>query len=178
MNRTRTLIATLLGLALILGLAGCGNSQRRIYSPERFGENGRCYYVNDISEVRLLQDDRRCERTWTAYPMPLDWRQRYDDYYGSPDYYSKYVPTDRRSTYVRGEEEFRKVNGPGIARQRASATYTDGKRKYSGPDVAKSRSATSSGSGGLGGGSRSGGLGGGSRSSSGSRTSGRTSAGR
>ncbi len=175
-----------LGLALVAGLAaitllsGCG-SHNRSYHPQAFGENNRCYYVNDISEVRLLQGDGRCQASWTPYPMPLTWRQRYDDYYGSPDYYTRYVVVERRTVYVRAEDDFRRVNGPAISRERTKATYADDKgKKYTGPDVQKSRSATSSGSGGLGGGNRSGGLGGGNRSGSGSSrsSSSKTSAGR
>lgn len=166
LTRLKCSALVLLGaLVAAVLLAGCGADQPTVYRPSSFGEDGHCYYVNDLSEVRELQQAGLCPSTWIAYPMPLSWRQRYDDYYGSPDYYTHYVVIDRRTVYVRGEEEFRRTNGPSIGRERAKATYTDtkGKKTYSGGDVVKSRSAASAGSGGLGGGQRGGGLGGGNR---------------
>lgn len=180
MIRSRSLTLVLaLALGAIALLAGCGARHDTVYRPTSFGEHNRCYYVNDISEVRLLQGDGRCQPSWTAYPMPLEWRQRYDDYYGSPDYYTKYVVVERRTVYTRAEEDFRRTNGPAISSQRTRATYADDKGKtYTGPDVVKSRSATATDAGGLGGGNRSGGLGGGDRKKASTTTKAKTSAGK
>lgn len=88
-------------VAVLAAVAACGDPGPDVaVVPPPYGENGRCYYADDLDEVTLLRDAGRCPVNWVAYPMPDPWRAQYAWWYDSPSYYDVYVPAARRTTYV------------------------------------------------------------------------------
>jgi hypothetical protein len=96
--------AVLAVLVLVLGLAACsqgGDDEREVsYEPAAYGENGRCYYIEDEDEVEALKEEGRCNRSWTPLIMPIFWYSMYAPYYGSLAYRDRYVPSARRAAFA------------------------------------------------------------------------------
>lgn len=121
---------------LIPLLAACGGSDDVAYVPAAFGEDGKCYYVEDADEVRVLRDDDLCERSWTPTPAPPYWLFLYMPYFSSPAYYDRYVPAQRRSGWQTRSTTFTQQNKTQIDAAQKTAKYrgSDGKT-YTGAKV-------------------------------------------
>lgn len=106
----------LLLTTLTLGAApACHNSSAPPASAPAFavpasygvqaGAQFRCYYLDDQEndgrdQVNALVAAGYCPARSVAYPMPLDWQERYWAYYSSPVYYNAYIPVAYRTHYT------------------------------------------------------------------------------
>jgi hypothetical protein len=125
MNRTRKLAVT---AALLVGftMTACGNDPPPVpvtYAPAAYGENGHCYYDDDIYEAQQLLLDGSCPAGWVAYPMPLYWHEQYADFYASPIYVNRYVVASHRTVYVTHEMTFHATYATQINAASKTATY-------------------------------------------------------
>jgi hypothetical protein len=105
-------------LVALIAIPACSSHDDEVYTPLAYGENGHCYYVDDPSEIGLLQARGMCPTSWVAYPMPPAWHARYVSYYDSDRYVDTYVVSSRRRTYLKHAKTFEKSNKTLIGSQR------------------------------------------------------------
>lgn len=107
------------------------------YAPEVYGQNGYCYYVNDVAEAIALQQAGLCPNNWQPMIMPVVWHSMYAEYYDSPSYYGYYVPSSRRVYYQKTVVvQFEKTHQADITKYSNSGKWkgSDGK-EYNGKTV-------------------------------------------
>lgn len=117
-SRTSNLILGGILATALIAVPVCSSHSDEVYTPVAYGEDGHCYYVDDPSEIGLLQARGMCPSSWVAYPMPAAWHARYVDYYDSDRYVKVYVVSSRRKTYHTHVQAFEKSNKTLIGSQR------------------------------------------------------------
>ncbi len=96
----RRLAVGLATAVMAVGLTGCGPQEEpQDYQPAAYGEDGKCYFVDDADEVVSLKDDDLCDDNDIAVQAPLPWLFLYMPYYSSPAYYDRHVSPAKRSVY-------------------------------------------------------------------------------
>ena len=122
MQKRRTIFVGIFAACALL-LTACAENEPEEYRPAAYGENNRCYYVDDEDEVEKLYQSGDCPRSWTPFLMPIIWHQTYYPYYSSPAYYNNYVPTSKRSTYRSKSRAFGQRYSTQISTLSKTATY-------------------------------------------------------
>lgn len=144
MSRRTTVLAVgaaLVAAASVSTLAACGGTTHHVavvqqpapvaavaYTPNAYGENGFCYYIDDPQEAYSLISSGRCQPGWHPMAMPLAWHETYFDYYASPAYYNTYVPVSYRSGWGNQwgrQSTFYKQNVTVIINNEKKAVYKD-----------------------------------------------------
>lgn len=116
-------VATGAVIAAAAVTACSSTAQPLTYAPAAYGASGHCYYVDDPAEALALQQAGLCPASWVPTLMPLAWHEEYWDYYGSPAYYTVYVPAKARTVYVHREASFGKTYHAAITARSKTATY-------------------------------------------------------
>jgi hypothetical protein len=118
--------AMIVGLGSLTACSGYDwNKQPNYYRPASFGENGKCYYVQDREEAEKLKKEKLCDDGWQPALAPNPWLFMYMPYYSSDEYRDYYVSERNRSRYKTYTTQFGTKYKSNISLAQSKAVYTD-----------------------------------------------------
>lgn len=125
----KRIFGVIAGVTMLGSLVACSGDDTDYYRPTSFGENGACYYVDDPDEVRVLQEQGFCDTSWRPMVAPSTWLYMYMPYYSSAEYRDYYVPSHRRSNYIKYTSDFSTKYSTQINSYQSKAQYVNNKGK-------------------------------------------------